>query len=219
MIYAVNVNVEAEAKDFDFGTIYQVALGEKGRGRKLLALTCPENTVVKEGLNEALTIGLTKSGRPRIVNKKDNELYILISTEGGYTRRGNGYIGTLDTQKQNFEVLAVGNGADGDAGRIGYWPVALIKCPTNGIIRYDIAGGQKVDNLLLINNGKVYQCNIETIEDCCDSLGIDLPFDLHVEVRRFCRPSNTEGWEKRDWWYKKTDEIGFSDHEWKNLLI
>lgn len=100
--------------------------------------------------------------------------------------------------------------------------LALIKCPTNatnGIIRYDIAGGQKVDNLLLINNGRVYRCNIETIEECCDSLGVALPFDLHVEVRRFCCPSNTEGWEKRDWWYKKTDEIGFSEHEWKSLLV
>ena len=106
MLYS-NRNLESEVRQFDWGTIFQVALGEHGRGRKLLTLTCPEDTEIKSGINEEYSIGSTKSGKPRIVKKKDNELYMILSSEGGYTRRGDGTIKVLVKDSKNIEVWHV----------------------------------------------------------------------------------------------------------------
>lgn len=178
MLYA-NVSVKSEEKEFDFGVISQVALGEKGRGRRLLALTCPEGTELKKNsLVEGLSIGLTKSGKPRIIRKNDDELYLLLSAEGGYTRRGNGTIKVLKNHQEEFEVLSRGNGADGDAGRIGYWDVVLVRAPQNGIIRVRTSGAGygTPSDLFVIKDGKVYHCHLDTLEECCETIDMELPF-------------------------------------------
>lgn len=140
MLYLFNTrDLEAEAQTFDFGTIYQVALGEKGRGRKLLSLTCPEGTKIKRGQTYDLTIGQTKSGKPKIVKKETDELYMLLSSEGGYTRRGDGIVYVL--KGANVEVLTRGNGADGMAGRIGTWDAVLVKVTGDAVFRIRTSGG------------------------------------------------------------------------------
>ena len=73
MLYS-NKKMEATERNMDFGTIYQVGMGEVGRGRKFMALTCPKGTVLKEGMNPDFTIGTTKSGKPRINKRDDNTL-------------------------------------------------------------------------------------------------------------------------------------------------
>ena len=69
MLYT-NQKMEATERVMDFGTIYQIGMGEIGRGRKFLALTCPKDTKIQKGLNTDFTIGTTKSGKPRILKKK-----------------------------------------------------------------------------------------------------------------------------------------------------
>ena len=71
----------------------------------------------QKGMNPDFTIGTTKSGKPRINKNADDTLYMMLSAEGGYTRRGNGTIKVLTSQKEKFEVMARGNRADGDAGK------------------------------------------------------------------------------------------------------
>lgn len=181
MLYS-NRNLESEARQFDWGTIFQVALGEHGRGRRLLTLTCPEDTEIKSGINEEYSIGSTKSGKPRIVKKKDNELYMILSSEGGYTRRGDGTIKVLVKDSKNIEVLARGNGADGLAGRIGTWDCVLIHLEGNleTVVQVRTSGagyGTPVD-LYVVKENKVYHCTIETIEDCCEAIDMELPFKV-----------------------------------------
>ena len=118
MLYS-NQKIEAVERTMDFGTIYQVGMGEVGRGRKFMALTCPKDTIVQKGMNNDLTIGQTKTGKPRIISKKDDTLYMMLSSEGGYTRRGDGTIRVLKNEREKFEVLARGNGADGDEQAVG----------------------------------------------------------------------------------------------------
>ena len=161
MLYS-NRNLESEARQFDWGTIFQVALGEHGRGRRLLTLTCPEDTEIKSGINEEYSIGSTKSGKPRIVKKKDNELYMILSSEGGYTRRGDGTIKVLVKDSKNIEVLARGNGADGLAGRIGTWDCVLIHLEGNletvVQVRTSGAGYGTPADLYVVKENKVYHC-------------------------------------------------------------
>ena len=182
MLYA-NKKLHSEERIMDFGTIYQVGMGESGRGRRFMALTCPKDTIVENGMNKNLSIGLTKSGRPRINAKTDTDLYMMLSSAGGYTRRGNGTIQILATQQELFEILARGNGADGDAGRIGTWDCMLLKVKDPNAtavvkVRTSGAGYGTPSDLYIIHNTAVYHCTIDDVEDCCEALGIDVPFNL-----------------------------------------
>lgn len=140
-----NTKLVSKSKEMEFGTLHQITVGESGRGRKEIRLACPENTVLEIGCNHDYTIGMTRSGKPRIDKKTDNKKFFLISTEGGYTRRGDGWVGSWNQNKGEYRVLAKGNGADGAAGRIGYWDVLLIELigdmPQNDWIRIRTSGG------------------------------------------------------------------------------
>lgn len=180
MLYA-NQKMEETERTMDFGTIYQVGMGEVGRGRKFMALTCPKGTLIQKGMNPDFTVGTTKSGKPRINKKADDTLYMMLSAEGGYTRRGNGTIKVLSSQKDKFEVMARGNGADGDAGRIGYWDCLLLKAPnTDAIVRVRTSGGGygTPSDLYVIHEGAVYHCHLSELEECCEALGIKVPCEV-----------------------------------------
>ena len=133
MIYS-NVNLSIETRKMSFGDLKCVVMGEKGRGRKEILLPSLSNIVC--GLNKDLTIGMSRNGRPRInrVKQQDDTMYLLIDTYGGYSRRGSGFIEYQEGQ--GFETIAEGNGADGDAGRIGSWGVYVIKAPVDEKLKF-----------------------------------------------------------------------------------
>ena len=180
MLYS-NVAIKSEIRSFEFGEISQICLGEKGRNRQLMALTCPKDTEIKSGMNTGLTIGVTKSGKPRINKHEDDQLFMLLSAKGGYTRRGNGSIQLLQSSTgEDYQILARGRGADGDAGRIGHWDVILLKAPSEGIVRVRTggAGYGTPSDLFVIHDNQVYHCTPETLQDCCDQLDIELPCSI-----------------------------------------
>ena len=180
MLYS-NKKMEATERTMEFGTIYQIGMGESGRGRRFMALTCPKDTTIQCGMNPDYTIGTTKSSKPRLNKKSDNILYMMLSAEGGYTRRGDGTIKVLASQKDKFEVLARGNGADGAAGRIGFWDCLLLKAPdTDAIVRVRTSGAGygTPSDLYVIHEGAVYHCYLADLEECCESLGIEVPCEV-----------------------------------------
>lgn len=183
MIYS-NTQVEAQERTFEFGTIHQVCLGEIGRRRKLMALTCPKDLTIESGINKEISISTTRSGKPRISKITEDTLYMLLSSEGGYTRRGDGTIKVLKKERDKFEILARGNGADGDAGRIGSWSCMLLKVlSTDAIVRVRTSGGGygTPSDLYLIHNGEIYHCHIDELQDYCDGLDIDLPCEIILD--------------------------------------
>lgn len=187
MIYA-NRTFKATDREMDWGTLHQITMGEHGRGRKLVALTCPADIEeITVGLHKDLTIGSTKSGNPRIIKASDDKLCMLLSAEGRYTRRGNGTIQVLQSDTDKYSVLRRGNGADGDAGRIGYWDCMVVEAPRDhGIIKVRTGGagyGIPAD-IYIINEGEVYKCKLDTIEDCCENLGIDVPCKMERDQNR-----------------------------------
>jgi hypothetical protein len=189
MIYS-NREIEVVEQEFDFGKIKQVCVGERGRGRKQICLTAPNDLkVLSQGLNESLTIGKTKTGKPKIIKEKDDQVFLLISTKGGYTRRGNGRLYSLKTN--NIEILAVGNGADGDAGRIGSWTVALLEVKGNGVFRIKKGGGNP-STLLVVKDGKVYEFEPMYLDEFLEAHG-ELPsFEFDYSELVF----NTEEWDE-----------------------
>lgn len=177
-----NVNVESTSKELEFGTIHQIILGESGRGRKELRLTCPENLELKKGCNFGLTITTTKSGKPRISKSNaNNGVFLILSSKGGYTRRGNGWVGSWVKNVCEYTLLAKGNGADGDAGRIGQWDVVLLKAeglPQCDWIRIRTGGGgYGTSPQWLAITAKGYFLFDETDDaiEFSDSVGYDFP--------------------------------------------
>jgi len=146
MIYS-NLDLKAVAREFHWGTLKIISLGEKGRGRKELII--PTTSSVKKGINEDLSISLSKRGNPKIESKFDSTLYLLLSSEGGYTRKGDGY---FEYPEYACTVLNTGNGADGEAGRIGSWKVVLLKVDTKLPLQIKIKySGGKEPSTLFIN--------------------------------------------------------------------
>lgn len=182
----LNKDTEVAVREFKFGTVAGIALGEHGRGRQQIFLPTPQGLEGSiGGLRSDLTVGLTKAGKPRINHTaKDKDIYLALSSERGYTRRGNGIIKT--PVGQDVELIARGNGADGDAGRIGYWDVVLVKAKEGDVFRVTW-GGSGYDyepTFYVVHNGQVFEADQQEVEDLYENLGLEMPFKLSFEERR-----------------------------------
>jgi len=180
MLYT-NQKLKVVDKEMKFGTVTGVAIGEYGRGRREVFLPTPKSIqaddIIKE-LRSDLTIGTSKSGRPRIDARKDDDIYLILSSERDYTRRGDGYIEAPESQE--IELIARGNGADGDAGRIGSWDAVIVKAKDGDVFRLTWGGsGYGYDaTFYVVSGGKVYSADQPEIEDLYESLDLEIPFSL-----------------------------------------
>jgi len=189
----LNRTIGIEAREFKFGTVAGIALGEHGRGRQQIFLPTPKELEGSiGGMRSDLTIGLSKSGKPRINRAKDKDIYLALSTERGYTRRGNGVVKV--PVSQTVELIARGNGADGDAGRIGYWGVILVKDKEGGGVPRPRGGtGYGYEpTFYVVHDGQVLEADQQEVEDLYENLGLEMPFKLSFEERRMI--VNLEEW-------------------------
>jgi len=178
MIYS-NVKLIPEKLQMSFGELLACRLGERGRGRKEIILPVKFDAVVGEPLElEGLSIGQSTTGKPTLIKRTDDKLFLIISSYGGYTRRGNGRIYKIEGE---FKMLAFGNGADGDAGRIGDWEVEIYEAPKKGILRVKYSGQHEggvdpeYNEILFIDGGHVDAVMLSEMEAYCDMKGIALP--------------------------------------------
>lgn len=189
----LNKSTEVSAREFKFGVVNGIALGEHGRGRQQIFLPTPKDLEGSiGGLRSDLTIGLSKAGKPRINRGKDKDIYLALSSERGYTRRGNGVVKV--PASQTVELIARGNGADGDAGRIGYWDVILVKAKEGDVFRVTWGGsGYGYEpTFYVVHNGKVLEADQQEVEDLYESIGLEIPFSLTFKERRMV--VNLEEW-------------------------
>jgi len=131
-----------------------IILGESGRGRKRYAL--PSHCGLEKGINKNISLGTTKSGKPRII-REDDGMYLIVDTQKNYTRKGNGWIVKVvgDVQRQ-----VIASGADGAAGRIGSWDVEIVKVLSKKAILQVVYGGFGYDadsyrSWIFVNDGEV----------------------------------------------------------------
>ena len=86
----------------------------------------------------------------------------------------------MSKNRDDFQVLATGNGADGDAGRIGTWDCYFIKSPKNGTILVQPSGG--CDHYFLqIVDGKVYRIECANVCEAFDNLDMQIPFTYNPD--------------------------------------
>ena len=108
------------------GIVHYVLLGEEGRGRRQIRLACPQPTVIRKGMNPELTIGIVR-GKTYVLPKKDRNLYMILSSEGGYTSRSDGIVLAQASDLGKVHILTRGNGGDGVDVKVGNWDCLLLK--------------------------------------------------------------------------------------------
>lgn len=183
MLYS-NILLESKPKTYDFGTIYQIGMGQFGRGRKFMTLTCPMGTIIREGMNPEYSIEFTQSRKPKIVKRTDSTIFMLLSSKGRHARKGSGTIRVLQSQKSNFEVLKRGKGAEGATGRMGFWDCMLLRVPDgDSIVRVRTSGGGygTPSDLYLVHNCCVFHCYLDQLVELCNALGVNVPCKILYE--------------------------------------
>jgi len=171
-----NKRWERVEKEFSFGKVEGIVMGEEGRGRKEVFL--PSKYFILQGENLGLGVGQTKTGKPRINLDETSGTYLMIGTYRGYTRRGDGFIDF--TRPEALEFLTVAYGADGGAGRIGRWYDYLIKIndfTKDTMIRLHYSGGGE-SSIILVTANQIHMFdNIKSLQIWLDS-GNDTTADL-----------------------------------------
>ena len=107
---------EIQIADF---TMTAITLGEKGRGRVIVNVACPNEFTFLEP-------GQTRSGKPRLVASQNDSGWVArINTHGSYLRGASGNV-SVSPEHNAVSVLAKGQGAFGAAGRGGTWDDIIV---------------------------------------------------------------------------------------------
>jgi len=151
-------NLTGEEREFNFGKMRVVSLGEKGRGRweeLIPTFDCEIND------GEAVAVVTTRKGKPKIVEGKEkgNIWLARVSTEGSYIRGAYGWVGVLPEQKSRVEVVTKAYGAFGAAGRTGTWYDYLIKVEDNTLLRVKPSRGEAYYLFFSQDDVKKIDCN------------------------------------------------------------
>lgn len=179
MLY-MNTELRIQTREMKFGEITGVAIGESGRGRQEVFLPTPKDIEGEMvGLRSDLSIGTSKSGRPRIkYSNGENEMYMILCTYKAYTRKGNGYVQV--PTGQDVKLIARGNGADGRAGRIGQWDALVLGAQDGDVFRV-VWSGYKYGyeaTFYVVSDGDIYAAYQSELEDLYENLGLEIPFAL-----------------------------------------
>jgi len=176
-------NINPEKRNFSWGEMMVVSLGERGRGRfeALIPYHAPVDA-------EFLDLGKTRSGKSKIVKGKEKDGWLaVVSGSGCYTRGTYGSVYCLPQDKNKIKVVAIGVGAYGAAGRIGTWNEFLIVIPDNTFLKIRPAGGShKIERYwLYFDEDKVYRVEKNEIDLFCDNMGLEKPaeeFDRLIDL-------------------------------------
>jgi hypothetical protein len=186
-----NKSLKINEKEYDWGKYSYVSLGEEGRGRReaRVQVNGALNEIVRGDVCKyANGIGKTQKGMPKIT-REDGKFYAVLSSNGGYTRRGNGYV-TLVTPEL-VTVLSEGEGADGDAGRIGSWTEQLLELREGAAVIVTFGGGYR-STLYVLRNGNLDAIEADDVYAYLDTTGIDLPIKVVDGMIRMERKPTAE---------------------------
>lgn len=162
-------------RTFSWGEMQVVELGEEGRGRELVIIPF-FGDIEKDKHYE---IAPTRSGRSKII-KSDKETpgwIAKLSASGCYTRGTQGSVYVMNEDIPKIEVLEMGWGAYGDAGRLGSWDEFLVVVkdfPARFKIK-PAGGSSKIRPYWVVfTEDKVYVVEENEVEIFSDQMGIEL---------------------------------------------
>ena len=185
---AVNIRVEnfCPIKDKKDLIVKAVLLGEYGRGRMLFPVVVSEDIITNGKINGEVTIGSTRSGKPKIIKATaEDKLWLdRVSTLTSYIRNGCGWVGALENS--GITTIARGMGAFGDAGRIGEWDDVLISVPEKTWIRIKPSRGPARFKYypVMAGDSTPVEVNEEGLDAFVECLDIDPPSSLREDYKR-----------------------------------
>lgn len=180
-------NLSIEKRKMSFGELSIIALGERGRGRY-------ESIIPIQGNIEKtdfVQISQTKTGKPKIVKSTDTRdtsgWLARISTCGTYTKNTYGWVSVHKSCIGNVKTIATGNGAEGLAGRTGYWADYLLEIKDGTLLKVKRHGGYKMPAYFLYFSDKtVIKINIEEIEIFLEFLdNLEYSYECGAEQAEF----------------------------------
>lgn len=161
--YNISVS-EVKINDFSFTAL---TLGEKGRGRVIVNVACPQSF-------SNLEVGTTKQGKPRLNTSKSSKGWLArISTNGAYIRGASGNVSTNPEIAEKISVIARGQGAFGDAGRIGTWDDILISTELETFwLRVKPTRGDAY--IMIFDDNKAQKISYEELDLLVENIDIDI---------------------------------------------
>lgn len=197
MLYT-NKSLAVVSRKTSFGTITGVIIGERGYGSREAFLSTSKSIKVGEIIEEFrpdLTIVFSKSGRPRIDTRRDNDIYLILSSKReGYTPLTDGYIKTPKGQDVDLKTRAGFKRAD---KRIGNWDVVMVKAKNGDVFRLTWASTdcEHESTFYVVSGNTVYSADQSDIEDLYEILSLDVPFSLKYDAEQGRLLTNPSEWE------------------------
>lgn len=169
-------NIGVTNREFNWGKMDVVELGEKGRGRHLTLIPYHAKEDAK-----LVEIGNTRAGNPKIVESKSGTGWLAVASGHGHYSRGTyGTVYVPEQYKDNIKIVAEGYGAYGDAGGVGSWNEFLVKVEQGTLLKLRLSGGGR--SWLYFGSDKVNEIEMEEMDMFCDSMGIDKPPETFADL-------------------------------------
>lgn len=170
-------NLKPEMRTLSFGELMVIALGERGRNRYETLI--PYQDDLSE-TDSAIAVP-TRTGRRRIVRGHGNEGWLArIKTDGVYRRGSHGCVYVHRDDALKVKVLATGQGAYGEAGRLGTWYDYLLELEDFVLLKVQYFGGYinymyfTPARVFVIEQEEIYifleDKDYELTEDCFEKL-------------------------------------------------
>lgn len=187
MAIFTNKAFSVENIETSFATIKGIRIGESGRARSekiiFISKEMPKNFTGLNGYYQNISVRKTLNGNWELIPWDTGDLYMILDTNGGYTRGCSGRIIELvdpdnPTNESRIEVLEVAYGAYGDAGGIGSYDELLIRAYPEAIIKIKYTTGNRYDTneiLFVEADGNVIRVPIRLLPVYFDSISRIMP--------------------------------------------
>ena len=176
-------NLQFTSKEFPWGNMDIIMLGEDGRGRRYEIIPFHAKGAYY------YDIASTKSGKTKIVKCPDERNWLArLNSQGCYTRNTYGSVFVQKKDMDRVRVISRGKGAYGDAGRIGRWYDYLTTIKDRTFIFMRPSGGShKIHRYwLYFGIDEVHKVKKEEIDIFCDQYDLDVPIiDNLVDLVEF----------------------------------
>lgn len=186
MLYT-NMELKADVKWTESGGVDGVEIVKSERKRPVVFLRTPSSVsrddVIKE-FRPDLTICTSKYGKPRIVEREDDNVYLILSSKRDH--EGRGYISAPKNQKLELITQVTCTDRDDDCENGYSWDVAIVKAKDGDVfkITWSTKAYYRKETLYVVAGGKVYVADLKWAEYVYDRLGLEVPFSLRYEWKR-----------------------------------